>query len=686
MPSETQTGAILAAGVAGLLAVAALLVPVSGPMPQAGWWAVPFTVTLVGGALASRARPENLAARRLLAFGAVATIWYAAGCALVLLYDANGTGDWWFAPLNTAVQILGLALVSSIVALLVVYPDGSYQRSVERSVVRVLVALTVAVPVLLLLAADSLVPAWTLQWAEVEPVTGVESPVHLGALAWLAEPLRGFLDAALGLVPLVGVALLALRYRRFPVEQRLQIKWPLYAVMTLVVIALLDVLVALDALPGAIGTVFEGTSLILLPAALAIGLAWPHLFDIEGVVRRSAIYLALWTVVAGIYLGVAAAAGLAVGGENLQVAIVVAILTTLLFEPARRTVAKRIGRLAYGERIGGEELVRRLGATLEHTLEPDALAEAIAATAREGLGARWARVDLDGAPSALSGDPRPGEPAALSAPLSNAGQRFGEIHCGASAHGRVYTGERELLATLAGQAALALRNARLAAELRERFEELRASRARIVEAEEGARRRIQRDIHDGSQQELAALIAQIALIRNQLGRGERLPLSDALAGLQSEVEQALANLRELASGIHPSVLGDRGIVDAIEARATRIPLELNFSCTPALRSARFPEAVEGAVYFLVSESLANALKHSNARRIDLTIEADQHNLRVEIADDGGGFETASVSGAGGLAGLADRIAALGGSLVVDSRPGGGTSLRAALPLDERVHA
>jgi signal transduction histidine kinase len=368
------------------------------------------------------------------------------------------------------------------------------------------------------------------------------------------------------------------------------------------------------------------------------------------------------------------------------VAVFVAILTTLLFEPARRAIARRIGRLAYGERIGGEELVRRLGATLEHTLERDALAEAIAATAREGLGARWARVDLDGAPSALAGDPRPGEPAALSAPLVNAGEAFGEIHCGASAFGRVYTRERELLSTLAGQAALALHNARLAAELRERFEELRASRARIVEAEESARRRIERDIHDGSQQELAALIAQIALVRNQLGRGEELPLADTLADLQGEVEQALGNLRELASGIHPSVLSDRGIIEAIEARAAGMPLELNLSCPPALRSARFPEAVEGAVYFFVSESLANVLKHAGADSVELSIEGGERDLRIEIHDDGCGFEPASVGRSGGLDGMADRIAALGGTLLIDSRPGAGTRLRAALPFAERVHA
>jgi signal transduction histidine kinase len=686
VPSARQAHVLFGAGLAGLAAVIAMLLPLRDAMPGAEFWAIPFSVAFVGGALASRARPDNVAARRLLAFGAVAITWFAASGALVLLYDAHGAGGAWFVPLNTLAQILGIGLVTSIVALLAVYPDGVYQRDLERRAVRVLLVLTPAVPVLLLVAGSTIQPAWFLEWADevgALPALGdVDSPLGVDAPEGAKAPLTGFLDAALGAVPLFGAILLALRYRRFPVEQRLQIKWPLYAAMTLVVLALFDVLDAVDVLPTLLGDLFEMTSLVLLPAALAIGLAWPHLFDIEGVARRSAVYLALWTAIAAAYVGVAAAAGLAAGGENLQVAVAVAILTTLLFEPARRALARRVSRLAYGERVGGEELVRRLGAALEHTLETDALAQAIADTAREGLGARWARLVLDGARDALAGAPRPGEPAALTAPLVHAGEVLGEIQCGASARGRVYTGERELLTTLAGQAALALHNARLAAEVRERLDELAASRARIVEAEETARRRIERDIHDGSQQELAALIARIALVRNQVSRGDHAPLGDTLEALQSEAGQALENLRELASGIHPSVLTDRGIVAAIQARAVRLPLDVTVTCDPALRGRRFPEAVEGAVYFLVSECFSNTLKHAAARSVVLTIGGGERDLVVEVSDDGAGFDPDAVQAPGGLAGMADRIAALGGTLAVTSSPGAGTSLRAVLPLAE----
>ncbi|MDP8967656.1 MAG: histidine kinase [Actinomycetota bacterium] len=239
-----------------------------------------------------------------------------------------------------------------------------------------------------------------------------------------------------------------------------------------------------------------------------------------------------------------------------------------------------------------------------------------------------------------------------------------------------------MLATLARQAGLAIANARLAEELGTRLKELRASRARIVEAEERARRRIERDIHDGSQQEIAALIARIGLARNQLRRDPSLAI-ETLADVQSEAQQALENLRQLASGIHPSVLTDRGIVEAIEARGARLPLDVMLESDPDLRTTRFDETVEGGVWFVVSECFANTLKHSRAQRVVVRITRTDRQLSVEVSDDGIGFDPAAADPGGGLAGLGDRIAALGGALDVESAPGAGTRVRATLPARER---
>ncbi len=676
---------LVVGGLAGVAAIVAGLVEVQD---QSGTliWAVPFLSAYVGGVIAVRARPDNLAARRLLLFGVSTLVWLAASDALLIW--RNDLGGFYVAA-NALVQVLGLLFVAALVAMLAVYPDGVIERASERRAPIVLVVLAVAAPLVLLLASEDVVPAWIIEWYSELPgfrAPSAESPLFVGALSFLAAPLRVVLEAGLAATPLIGAVLAARRYRAFPAAKRLQLKWPFYAALVLFVLPVNDVLVVWGVIPHTGGDLMEYVALIVLPAALTIGLVRPDLFDLESAVRRSVVYVGLWVVIALAYVGVAAGLGIAAGGENLQVAVAVAILATLVFDPVRRALAGRAERYAYGERIGGEELLRRMGAALEHTLDRDELVAAVAATAREGIGSRWARIVLaDGSQPAVAG-PDDGDRAALSAPLTHGGEVLGVIECGPSAHGRIYGQERELLATLARQAALAIANAQLAGELRDRLAELAASRSRIVEAEELARRRIERDIHDGAQQELAALIARIGLARNQLRRGDVTVLADTLGDLQAEAGQALENLRRLASGIHPSVLSDRGVIEAIEARAARLPLGVTLECEPGLRDARYGESVEGAIYFLVSESFANTLKHAGAERVTVRIARDEDRLVVEISDDGDGFDPAAVDRAGGIAGLRDRLAALGGTLEVDARPGGGTRLRAALPAAERAHA
>jgi signal transduction histidine kinase len=689
MPGQRLTRVLLAAGGVACVAVVALAIASAEQFPETALWALPMIAAYAGGVVAVRAQPDNLAARRLLAFGAVAVIWLAASVAFVLAYDDAGAGDW-FVPANAVVQCLGLLMAASIAAMLAVYPDGVPHRAADRRVPLLAAGLAVALPPLLLLAGDQVTPAWIVEWwGEVQsvPPPAVDSPLHIDALSFLEGPLRGVHESALGLVPATGVVLAAMRYRRANQAQRLQLKWPFYAALLLTLHPIADLLAGEEVIPVAAGDTLEVVTLFVLPAALAVGLVRPDLFDLELAVRRSAVYAVLWVAIVAAYAGIAAALGIAVGGENLQIAVIVAIVATLSFEPLRRALARRAARYAYGDRIEGDELLRRLGATLEHTLDIRELVTEVAAMAREGMGARWVRIALtDGSPEIVDGVPAPGERAALSIPLDHAGDELGVIECGPSASGRPYGDRRELLVTLARQAALAMTNARLAGELRHRLDELAASRSRIVEAEERARRRIERDIHDGAQQELAALIARIGLAHNQLRRGDPAMLSSTLEDLRTEAQQALENLRDLAAGIHPSVLTDRGLVEAIETRASRLPLGVTIECDPGLRATRFTEPVEGAVYFLVCESFANTLKHAGAERVVVRITRAGGRLHVEISDDGRGFDPAEVDRAGGLAGLADRLAALGGELEVSAGKGGGTRLRATVPAGERAYA
>ena len=221
-------------------------------------------------------------------------------------------------------------------------------------------------------------------------------------------------------------------------------------------------------------------------------------------------------------------------------------------------------------------------------------------------------------------------------------------------------------------AGLALENERLQAELRARLVELQASRARLVQATDAERRRIERDLHDGTQQRLVSIAMSLGLLE------PRLPADGAAAPIVRETREALTvalqELRELTHGIHPALLSERGLAAALEELCGRAALPTR------LRSeieARLPEQLETAAYFFASEALTNAAKHSHASEVQVTARCAGGTLLVEVSDDGIGG--ASPTGGSGLRGLADRIEALGGTMTVSSPPGRGTSLRAEVP-------
>jgi signal transduction histidine kinase len=218
-----------------------------------------------------------------------------------------------------------------------------------------------------------------------------------------------------------------------------------------------------------------------------------------------------------------------------------------------------------------------------------------------------------------------------------------------------------------------LENVRLDAQLQARLDELRESRARIVEAEDSARRKLERDLHDGAQQRLVGLALDLRLARSRVQKdpeGAAALLDDA----QRELARATEELRELARGIHPAVLSDRGLGAAIDALATRAPFPVEVE---ADLDRRLPDPVEAAAYFVVAEALTNIVRHAAADHAEVGIRQDNGRLRVEVRDDGAGGADASGSG---LRGLSDRVTALDGSLEVRSRRGQGTTVRATIPI------
>ncbi len=339
-------------------------------------------------------------------------------------------------------------------------------------------------------------------------------------------------------------------------------------------------------------------------------------------------------------------------------ALAVALVATI---PFGFLIGLLRSRLAEGAAVGS--LVRRLGAAPEPSALRDALADALGDPSIEL--AYWIPdpgrfVDADGHAMPL-------EDRAWTE-VEIGGSRIGAI-----VHDPALSDEPQLVSTAGAAAALALENQRLSAELRAGIDELRSSRARLLEAGDAERRRIERNLHDGAQARLVALATTLGRARM---RAKDQPEIAALLDESSEELQAgFDELRELASGIHPAVLTDRGLRPAVEALAARVPVPVEISGDPG---DDLPAPVATAIYFVVSEALTNVAKYAHADRATVTLERDPRRVAAEVADDGVGG--ADPSRGSGLRGLADRVAALDGRLSIDSPPGQGTRLRVELPL------
>jgi signal transduction histidine kinase len=235
--------------------------------------------------------------------------------------------------------------------------------------------------------------------------------------------------------------------------------------------------------------------------------------------------------------------------------------------------------------------------------------------------------------------------------------------------------EPALLQAAGAMARLALENERLQAEVRSQLVQLRSTTARLVEAGQDARRRIERDLHDGAQQRLLALSMTLGQARARAGDGADPQLRASLDHAADDLQQAITELRELARGIHPMLLTQEGLASALTALAERAPLPVQVSA-PA---DRFPDTVEATAYFVVTEAITNAARHAAASLVRVEVSGGGAELTVRVSDDGiGGADTASTGGSG-LLGLRDRVVAVGGRMSVSSPTGGGTTVVVRLP-------
>jgi signal transduction histidine kinase len=502
------------------------------------------------------------------------------------------------------------------------------------------------------------------------------------------------------LTPLIFVAILAIpvsivvsavsvvvRYRRSRGLDRLQMKWLAAAGCA---VAALFVIAFAGFLP--LRTIRENVSLLsfgLIPVAVGIAVLKYRLYDIDVVVNKTLVYGALAAFISAVYVAIVVGIGRAVGSNrSLGLSIAATAVVAVAFQPVRERVQRVANRLVYGRRAAPYEVLSDLSNRMAGAYATDELLPRVARLLADGTGARraevWLRLGDELVREAVWAQepdspigpasvplPREGLPeipgASRVVGVSDDGELLGALAV-VKARGEPLTPPEDKLATdLGRQAGLILRNVRL-------VEELRASRQRIVAAQDDERRRLERDIHDGAQQQLVTLSLATRLAQSTVGPNAEPKLHELLDRAAEELKLSLAELRELARGIHPRILTERGLGAAIRFLAERSPVPVTVR-TDA--NGRLPGPVEATAYFAVSEALANVAKYAKATSVLISTERQNGSFVVRVHDDGIGG--ADPSGGSGLRGLFDRVAAVGGRLQVDSQPGQGTELTIQLP-------
>jgi signal transduction histidine kinase len=593
----------------------------------------------------------------LLTCGTALTISYAALIEQLVRSSPEGTWINVVLGLESIVSMFGLACLSLLIGL---FPSGTPRVRRERVFARLVWFLPV--PMIVSVLANEHVPVDPFAYGDFEPFA---NPLHLEWLSALG-PATAQMRSIAGLALLVAAVILLLRYREVSPVDRRQIRWVLFGSAAALGVGVFPFLVGPiigSSSPAHSGLMFLASlAIVLIPASVVIAVEQPRWIDTDAVIRKSFTYGVLTIGIFVTYAAVAAGLGLAAGARfPIEVAIVMTAALAFLVQPTRSRLQLVADRLVFGERPTAIAAVTEFEQAMRTTEEPTAIGEHLAELVRGAARLHWATVSIPPDPTHVAGKPI-GEPALVVAIRRNE-EVFGEVRCGPRIGGPLTDSDGDLVRALAGQAGLMIANLRLA--------------GRIVQAQEAERRRIERNIHDGAQQELVALAAKLGLARTKAGSGD---LDEALLiELQSDIRTILTDLRELAQGIHPSVLTDGGLVEAIEDRVGRLPLPVTIDASPAARRARFDDNIEGAAYFLVTEGLTNTLKHASATTARVQVDHRNGHLEIRVSDDGSGFDP-STTRQNGLAGLADRFEALGGTFRLESQPGLGTTLTARLPV------
>jgi signal transduction histidine kinase len=646
-------------------------------------YAIAFALVLGGvGLLLAERRPSNPIGWIFCALGVIAgTMALTTEYARWALIHEGGRPpgglyaawlqEWVWIPL-----IVGLGVVGWI------FPEGRFLSRRWRTAMVVACA-AAAVPVVL----NALLPRLTI-FAGFDNPLGLDEP-------WIPSAA----NASIGLmlpVLIGGAAAAAVRFRKRHGDERQQIKWLLLAVMAVaLVLVYYGIILATGTDPNQGGFAWDEylaiASFLAVPISVAFGVLKYRLYDIDVVINKAVVYAVLAVFITGVYLTVVVAAGSLTGyASNPVLSGIAAAIVALAFQPVRRGTQRLANRLVYGERATPYEVLAELGDRLAGEYAADDVLDRIAAALAGGIGADRVVVWLDSggelrpaavwpegarsAPIDASAAPTATDDGMRSFPVRHQGEMLGAIGVHKPPSDPLTPADEKLVGDLAAQAGLVLRNARL-------IEDLRTSRRRLVAAQDEERRRLERDIHDGAQQQLVALTVKARLAEQMIDR-DPAKARDLVAEIGAETTGTLEDLRDLARGIYPPLLADKGLSAALEAQGRRAAVPV---AVEADGVGRLDRDVEAGVYFCVLEALNNVAKYAAASHVDVRLRWQDGEVVFEVSDDGVGFDPATRGYGTGLRGMADRLEALSGTFEVQSAPRAGTKILGRVPAARVEH-
>jgi signal transduction histidine kinase len=644
------------------------------------------------GALVARRDPRNPIGWLFSMVALALALWmFGTAYAEVGLVGASGIGD---LPGATAAAWTGvLALVALLpVALplfLLIFPDGHLRSRRWRPVAW---AISLGGFLLVLGTVGQL---WDLDSLVLHPP------------GWAVRIPRIDLAYDAGLILVVGTAFagllaLVLRFRESSAEQRQSLRLLLGVIVAMAfttALAIVTVLTSRGADWSWIAIILafltDGFGVLIgIPLATAAAVLTFGLYDVGVVVKKTVVYVVL-VIFFVLLLGLLSllASPLAFIGSSdtggrelllariLTTAAVFALVLVLTFRPVKRLAR----RLVYGRRATRYEAMAEFSERLGDAYSTEDVLPRMAEIVRTSTGADVAKVWLHvggeirpvassprdmplGAAIEAGPDALPDLDGLRSFPVRDRGELLGALTVAMPAAEPLSKDGEQLVIDLASQAGLVLRNVRL-------IEELHESRRRIVTAQDERARKLERDIHDGAQQQLVALSVKLGLAE-QLASRDAGQTSALLAELKSDATDALENVRDLARGIYPPVLADHGLAAALEAQARKALVMVRLD---ANGSGRYPSEIEAAVYFCCLEALQNIAKYASANEAIIRLGRSNGDLTFQVVDDGRGFDPATAGGSG-LTNMRDRVEAVGGTLEIQSEPGIGTSVTGRVPI------